>query len=214
MKTQNLDELTVTTAAKFQGSLVVVGEAIFEGLLTVNGAEVKGDLGVVGAVTQAFTAGEDIVTGDAVYLASENTVRKASAASEGTLPAVGIAANSAGAGSSVKVAIAGTVSGLANLNTGRRYYVGVGSGSITVTAPTGSSQGVQVIGVARSGSQLVVMPGLNYSTNSGVVLVEPVASPVPSASVEPVVLPTPEPSVVPTPLPSVAPEASGSAVSQ
>jgi len=86
-----------------------------------------------------------------------------------------------------------------------------------VTAPSAAGQGVQVIGVARSASQLVVMPGLDYATNAGET--QPVATPMPSA--EPVVLPTPEPASPSSPRveagqggPSVAPEASGSAISQ
>lgn len=174
VKAETVDELTVTTAAVFEGTLVVKGTATFEGVLTVNGVEVLADLNVSGAITQTFVAGENLNPGDAVAVVGEDTVAKGS-------PVVGVVATSAGAGQSVKVAIAGTVGGFSGLTAGQVVYAGD-----------------QAIGVARSATRMLVLPSL---TNLS-------PQPTPEASPEPVAIPEPTPTLIPSPTPTPTPEIS------
>ena len=209
--------LRVTTAAEFEGTLVVKGLATFEGDLVVKGAFSTGSLDLSGALTKTMTAASDLSAGDPVIVTGANTVARAGGPSANV---VGLAASGAGAGSSVRVAVAGTVGGYSGLSTGSRYYVGSG-GSVT-TAPGGDS--AVHIGIAVSPSEMIVQifttaappappvvdtatvdTGLTVTVSDGTSSggsSEGASSPAPEAS------PTPTPSPVPSPEPTVAPEAS------
>lgn len=213
--------LRVTTAAEFEGTLVVKGLATFEGDLVVKGAFSTGSLDLSGALTKTMTAGSDLSAGDPVVVTGANTVARAGGPDANV---VGLAASSAGAGSSVRVAVAGTVGGYSGLSTGSRYYVGSG-GSVT-TAPGGDS--AVHIGIAVSSSEMIVQifttaappapPVVDTATvDTGPTLTvddgtegggssESTSSPAPEASPTP----TPEPSLVPSPEPTVAPTTSPS----
>ncbi|MDO8486679.1 MAG: hypothetical protein Q7S45_00055 [Candidatus Curtissbacteria bacterium] len=141
--------LKVTTAAEFAGTLVVRGLATFEGDLVVKGALATGSLDLSGALTRTMTAGSAISAGDPVVVTGANTVARAGGSSASV---VGLAATSASAGASVKVAVAGTVGGYSGLATGSRYYLG--AGGVVTTAP-GGDRAVH-IGIAISGSEMIV----------------------------------------------------------
>ena len=143
------NNLRVTTAAEFAGTLVVKGLATFEGDLVVKGAFSTGSLDLSGALTKTMTAASDLSAGDPVVVTGANTVARAGGPDARV---VGLAAHSAGAGSSVRVAVAGTVGGYSGLATGSRYYVG--SGGVVTTAP-GGDRAVH-IGIAISGSEMIV----------------------------------------------------------
>ncbi|MBI2010332.1 MAG: hypothetical protein HYS86_04130 [Candidatus Chisholmbacteria bacterium] len=189
VKTQVVDELTVTTAATFEGSVLVLGDATFQGKLTVNGIEVKGDVNLTGAVTVVMTAGGSVSAGDPVAVNGDGSVSRAG----GGRPVVGVAASGAGAGGSVRVAVAGRVGGLSGLSAGARYFVDEAGGLTTEAA------GNQALGVALSGSELLVQPGVGWP---GVV---------PELSAEAPVETAPEPGSAAEESLEVAPEASAAA---
>lgn len=216
------NNLRVTTAAEFGGTLVVKGLATFEGDLVVKGALSLGSLDIGGALTKTMTAGSDISAGDPVAVSGANTVVKAGAGAN----VVGLAAHSAGAGSSVRVAVAGTVGGYSGLSAGARYYVGAG-GSVT-TSP-GAASAVHV-GIAISGSEMIVQifkasvepaavedvatvdPGPTVTVDEGSTPPSggsetPAASPEPTPTSAEATVGEPEPTVEPsaTPEPSPAP---------
>lgn len=192
VKTQVLDELTVTTAATFEGTLLVLGDATFQGSLTVNGIEVKGDVNLTGAVTVAMTAGGSVGAGDPVAVNGDGSVSRAG----GGRPVVGVAASSASAGGTVRVAVAGRVGGLSGLSAGVRYFVDT-SGALT-TDPAGN----QALGVAISTSELLVQPGLGWPAAAEVIPVESSSPPVDTG--------TAEESVVETSAPEASASAQGS----
>ncbi len=151
--------LRVLENAEIVGTLKVEKAALFEGTIEVSGRlYVAGDLEIGGALIQEFTAGGELSAGDVVYISGANTVNKASSASEASLPAIGLAVSETQAGENVKVAVAGTVKGLSGLSAGRIYYLG-SWGAMTAVEP---KELIQVIGVARSENEFLVMPGLDY----------------------------------------------------
>jgi hypothetical protein len=149
----DLSNLTVEEVS-FTGTLHVAGAVTFDSSLTVGGS-----LNVSGAVTQTYTKQGTMTVGSAVYISGNNTVAQASADGS-TGPAVGIVAEMNGDGT-VDVAIAGTVKGMSGLTAGRTYYVGAKVGAVRDSAPTAAGQVVQAIGVAQSGSAMLVMPSLD-----------------------------------------------------
>jgi len=172
--------LRVLSAAEFEGTLAVADAASFgSDVIVVGDVRVGGDLNVAGAMTQTF-AGDGVDVGDVVFVDGDGKVRKADAGDLGKLPAVGVVASVGEAG--VEVAVGGTVKGMSGLSTGARYFVAVGGG-MTTAKPEGEGYGVQAIGVARSESELLVMPGLDYD----VVEADPPAGGEPEVVVETVV---------------------------
>ena len=148
--------------------------------MTVNGVAVVQSLDVAGAITQTFVAAGSLNPGDAVAIVGENTVGRGN-------PVIGVVATAAAAGETVRVAIAGTVGGFSGLTPGQVVYVGE-----------------QAIGVARSATQMVVMPSLPNR------VVEPTPTPQPSSAPETTTEtagPTPTPTPVPTPTPTPGPVA-------
>jgi hypothetical protein len=112
-------------------------------------AEVK-----VGNASEAITANQ------LVYFKADGTVAKASGAVSGH-KAQGWAANSASVGQPVTVYQEGTIGGLTGLTPEATLYLSATTaGAYTETAPTGSGEMLQVVGVALSTTEL------NF-TNSG-----------------------------------------------
>ena len=202
--------LRVTTAAEFEGTLVVKGLATFEGDLVVKGAFSTGSLDLSGALTKTMTAASDLSAGDPVVVTGANTVARAGGSSANV---VGLAASGAGAGSSVRVAIAGTVGGYSGLAVGSRYYVG-GGGVVTTSPGSGSATHV---GIAVSSSELIVQifatqvpkeePAVvdtaTVDTGPTVAVVDSGVAPEPSQP-----QPSASPEASPSPTPAASPELS------
>lgn len=204
---KTIDELTVTDAAVFEGTVSVVNLDVSGVVIIAGDVRVGGDLEIAGAVVSEFTAGQDLSAGDAVAISGENTVVKAD--KDDQVPAIGVAVNSAGNGSTVKVAISGKVGGYSDLAVGKRYYVG-DVGIVQAGAPESGTK--QVVGVAVSSDTLLVMPSLSYElkeveTTPPAEPALPASSPTPS----PTPTPTPTPTSTPSPTPSPSPAATESA---
>lgn len=108
-------------------------------------------------------ASESITAKELVYIKADGTVAKASAAVSGH-KTQGWAANSASVGQPVTVHQEGTIGGLSGLTPEATLFLSATTaGGYTETAPTGSGETLQVIGVALSATEL------NF-TNSGMTI--------------------------------------------
>jgi len=202
LKEKTLNVLTVTDSAVFEGTVTVASLDVSGMVIVAGDVRVGGDLQVAGAVVSEFTAGQALSTGDAVAVSGANTVVRAYSTSN--MPAIGVVVGGAGAGSTVKVAISGKVSGYGGLAVGSRYYVG-SAGVVQAGAPEEGKK--QVIGVAVSASTLLVMPSLTYD-EAGEVVEPVVEEPAPPVVEEPAppVDEEPAPSVDEEPAPPVVEE--------
>ena len=104
-----------------------------------------------------YTTGEDIAAFDAVYLSAADTVMKAKANSAATMPAIGVALSAVLSGNPIEVQIKGLITGMTGLTAKAKYYVSEATaGLLTATAPTGSGEFVQHIGIAKSTTALIL----------------------------------------------------------
>lgn len=112
-------------------------------------------------VTATMTAGEGLVIGDAVYAKSDGKMWKADADAAATMPVVALATATINADATGEFLLLGymrddtwtwTVGGL--------FYGSVTPGNPTQTAPSGTGDQVQVIGVAITADILFFCPSL------------------------------------------------------
>jgi hypothetical protein len=114
-----------------------------------------------GALTENITVGENVVSGDLIYLKNDGKYWKADNTAEATastdlrLATATISANNIG---SSLIYGPYTTTGLV---TGDLYYVGV-TGGITNTQPTADGEIVRIIGTARSTTELIFSPDETY----------------------------------------------------
>lgn len=112
-----------------------------------------------------FTAGENLTAGDLVYVSAAGTVWKADANAVAK-SAIGFVLAGASAAASCNVYFEGTITGLTGLTAGSKYFLSASTtGGITTTAPSGSGDIVQLVGVATSTTTL------SFSPNAPIVLV-------------------------------------------
>lgn len=103
--------------------------------------------------------------GDVVYESAANTVDRADATSSLTSPAIGVVTNKLTSTTAI-VTYAGTVNVILGLTAGP-YYLAASPGQITQTAPTANGQVVQVIGFAKSTTELILTLSPSFAPNSG-----------------------------------------------
>lgn len=119
-----------------------------------------------GAIVRRFTAGAAVSVGDAVYVHTDGTVKRADAddgtqvQARGVVVSVGVAgASSAAAGEAVDVVTHGALAlGTSGLTDGAAVYVSTTAGKLDQTAPAASGDFKYVIGWAESDSVLYVQP--------------------------------------------------------
>jgi hypothetical protein len=128
---------------------------------TKSDVNIGGNINLEGGITITATAGEDLKAGDALYISSSNTVKKADVTSNDRNAVAGFAASDAKAGQQINVIIGGKAKGFKKLQAGKRYYLGVG-GTI-VTNPTTNSKLVSV-GIALSESELIIQIGQDVAS--------------------------------------------------
>ncbi len=180
------------------------------------------------ATTSAFT----LEIGDAVRIAGENAVRKVSAGDQPFESAIGLVveieewANEEGRlARNIKVATAGTIRGWEGLVVGSRYYLGSTTTQESLTAaweagsrkqeagrplvtlatsiPEQAGYAAQVMGVARSASELILMPSLEYRVVED--KTDRTDKTDKSDKTDSVIVPIMEPVVVPAPMVDEAP---------
>jgi len=109
------------------------------------------------SVDELFGCIVTVAVGDAVYVSAPSTVDRANANSALTAPAIGIVVSKP-TGVTAVVRVSGTISGLAGLVAGRRYFLATSAGGL-VTPPVDAGGNVaQVIGIATSTTTLMVNP--------------------------------------------------------
>lgn len=111
------------------------------------------------AETATMTAGENLAAGDLVYIAAAGTVFKADANTAGK-EAIGFVLSSISSAASGTVYFGtGIVTGLTSLTPGSKYFLSASvTGGITATPPSGASDLVQLVGWAKSATELFFQP--------------------------------------------------------
>lgn len=106
------------------------------------------------AIDDVYTADDDLIIRDAVYISAADNVNKASAAAAGTAQLLGFATAAALDTTSVNVRKFGILTGFSGLTAGSRYYLSATAGLITATIPTATGNTVVQAGYAKSATVL------------------------------------------------------------
>ncbi len=129
---------------------------IIQALIDLQGALGGGSGGTGLSVRLPMQAGEALNSCDAVYLAADGFVYKASnTATRPESDVLGFCREPATTGSSVTVIARGRVDGFTGLSTGAEYFLGA-AGSITPTPPIGGGVYLTQVGQALSATSLDV----------------------------------------------------------
>jgi hypothetical protein len=114
----------------------------------------------IGSDTASITSTENLTAGDIVniYASTGAKVRKADATSAGKA-ARGYVLASTTSGAAATVYFEQIITGLSGLTEGATYWLSTTAGGVVATAPSGSGNVVQEIGVALSSTTLQFMPG-------------------------------------------------------
>ena len=114
------------------------------------GDEAPADNAATGIVF-SFLAGATLAIGDVVYMGTDGEVLKADADAVTSMPAIGICVGAGTDGNAVDVLVQGIMhdtSAFATFTVGADIFVSGTTGAVTATAPTGSGDTVQKVGVA------------------------------------------------------------------
>ena len=112
-------------------------------------------------VVVSIASGESVTAFNAVYIRSDGEVGPADADSADSMPAIGVALESKSDGQATKILISGVLrDDTYNFTPGADLFVGTTAGEITATAPSGSGDTVQKIGVALTADSIYV----NFNT--------------------------------------------------
>jgi len=114
------------------------------------GDEAPADNAATGIVF-SFIAGATLAIGDVVYIHTDGEVAKADADAVTSMPAVGICVGAGTDGNAVDVLVQGIMhdtSAFPTFTVGADVFVDTTAGAVTATAPSGSGDTVQKIGVA------------------------------------------------------------------
>ena len=112
-------------------------------------------------VVVSIASGESVTAFNAVYIRSDGEVGPADADSADNMPAIGVALESKSDGQATKILISGVLrDDTYNFTPGADLFVGTTAGEITATAPSGSGDTVQKIGVALTADSIYV----NFNT--------------------------------------------------
>ena len=114
------------------------------------GDEAPADNAATGIVF-SFIAGATLAIGDVVYMHTDGEVAKADADAVTSMPAIGICVGSGTDGNAVDVLVQGIMHDTSAFDTftvGADIFVSTTAGAVTATAPSGSGDTVQKVGVA------------------------------------------------------------------
>jgi hypothetical protein len=112
-------------------------------------------------VVISIASGESVAAFNSVYIRSDGEVGPADADAASTMPAIGVALEAKSDGEATKILIAGVLrDDTYNFTPGADLFIGTTAGQITATAPSGSGDTVQKIGVALTADSIYV----NFNT--------------------------------------------------
>lgn len=127
--------------------------------------EAPADLAYTGAYV-SLTYGESITAGEAVYLASGGSVMRADASTTATTPCIGLAMETASSGSHVVLMFGIYRNDTFNwTSVGQPIYLSITTGALSQTAPTGTDEVIQVVGVATHADRMIVWPNMDIATH-------------------------------------------------
>lgn len=102
-----------------------------------------------------FTCPSGVAVRDVVYLTGSLAVDQADASAEATVPVIGFVKTKPTA-TTCTLQYYGELDGFVGLTPGAKYYLSLTPGGITTTAPSGSTEVVQQVGIALSSTILLV----------------------------------------------------------
>lgn len=114
----------------------------------------------IAADVQTAEASEDLAAGDLVNLYLDTTLkaRKADASGGMSKQADGYVIAAVSTGQTATVYFDGTITGLAALTIGAKYYLSATPGAVTATIPTTAGHIAQYVGKAMSATELTFEP--------------------------------------------------------
>ena len=153
-----------TTGAVATGTITVADDAVInlgdEGQVIFGDTAPSTDHTATGVVV-SMNSGESVTAFNAVYIRTDGEVGPADADAATSMPAIGVALESKSDGQATKILISGVLrDDTYNFNAGEDLFIGTTAGEITATAPSGSGDTVQKIGVALSADTIYV----NFNT--------------------------------------------------
>ena len=153
-----------TTGAVGTGTITVADDAVInlgdEGQVIFGDTAPSTDHTATGVVV-SMNSGESVTAFNAVYIRTDGEVGPADADAATSMPAIGVALESKSDGQATKILISGVLrDDTYNFNAGEDLFIGTTAGEITATAPSGSGDTVQKIGVALSADTIYV----NFNT--------------------------------------------------
>ena len=153
-----------TTGAVGTGTITVADDAVInlgdEGQVIFGDTAPSTDHTATGVVV-TMNSGESVTAFNAVYIRTDGEVGPADADAATSMPAIGVALESKSDGQATKILISGVLrDDTYNFNAGEDLFIGTTAGEITATAPSGSGDTVQKIGVALSADTIYV----NFNT--------------------------------------------------
>lgn len=110
-----------------------------------------------------FTAGETLAFGNICYVKSDGKLWKADADGTATVPGVAIALGSIAADGTGSFILNGIIRNDAwTWTVGGYVYLSTSAGDLTQTAPSGTSDVIQIVGQATHADRLLFAPQFNY----------------------------------------------------
>ena len=145
--------VTFAQNATFSGNVTLADDKVInlgEAGKVDFGDEAPADNAATGIVF-SFIAGATLAIGDVVYMHTDGEVAKADADAVTSMPAIGICVGSGTDGNAVDVLVQGIMHDTSAFDTftvGADIFVGTTAGAVSATAPSGSGDTVQKVGVA------------------------------------------------------------------
>jgi hypothetical protein len=149
--------VTSESGLTFDGSALSLGDT---GQVVFTDTAPASDHTATGVVI-SIASGESVAAFNSVYIRSDGEVGPADADAVTSMPAIGVALEAKGDGEATKILIQGVLrDDTYNFTPGADLFIGTTAGEITATAPSGSGDTVQKVGVALTADSVY----LNFNT--------------------------------------------------
>lgn len=126
----------------------------------------SGSVTAVHSIEESYTIGENVVSGNVLYIKSDGKYWKANATNSTKVPALAISRISANAEASIPLLFQGSITNTSwSLTPGGIVYLSTSDGVITQTQPSATDNVIQTLGVAVSSNKIYFKPSLVYLTH-------------------------------------------------